>query len=71
MTASERQTFEVNCQAHPVNVERCDPANPCSIRPVWYALQRRIDELLSGVTLADLLRDEAEVRNLPALKKVG
>lgn len=68
MAASERQTFAVNCQLHPVNPERCHPSSPCSIRPVWYALQRRIDDLLTAVTLADLLRDEEAVRRLPVLE---
>ena len=71
MTASERQTFEVNCLTHPVHPERCDPAGSCSIRPVWQSLQKRIDDLLAGVTLADLLREEAEVRKLPVLELAG
>ncbi len=58
MTASEHQTFEVNCTTHPVDADRCHPANACSIRPVWHALQRRVDELLSGITLADLLKEQ-------------
>ncbi|MGQ0702121.1 MAG: RrF2 family transcriptional regulator [Gemmatimonadales bacterium] len=57
MAACEHQTFEPNCTAHPVDSERCDPANGCSIRPVWYALQRRIDDFLSGITLADLVKE--------------
>lgn len=58
MTASEHQTFEINCSSHPVDAERCNPASACSIRPVWHALQRRVDELLSGITLADLLKEQ-------------
>ncbi|HEV8196795.1 MAG TPA: Rrf2 family transcriptional regulator [Gemmatimonadales bacterium] len=58
MTASEHQTFEINCTTHPVDADRCNPAAACSIRPVWYALQRRVDELLSGITLADLLKEQ-------------
>ena len=58
MAACEHQTFEPNCTAHPVDSERCDPASACSIRPVWFALQRRIDEFLSGITLADLLKEQ-------------
>src|SRR5678815_5635142 len=33
--ASEHVTFEVNCDHHKVDDERCDPATACSIRPVW------------------------------------
>lgn len=67
MAASDRQTFEVNCDRHPVSEERCAPEVACSIRPVWQALKRRIDDLLEGVTLADLMRDEGDVRRLPVL----
>ncbi|HEV8150872.1 MAG TPA: Rrf2 family transcriptional regulator [Gemmatimonadales bacterium] len=58
MAASEHQTFEMNCTTHPVDAERCDPSSSCSIRPVWHALQRRVDEFLSGITLADLIKDQ-------------
>ncbi len=39
----------------------------CSIRPIWFALQHRIDDFLAGVSLADLLRDEAQVQELVTL----
>lgn len=58
MTASEHQTFEMNCDSHPVDAERCAPSSSCSIRPVWLALQRRVDDLLSSITLADLLKEQ-------------
>jgi len=61
MTACERQTLELNCETHTVNDERCNPAGSCSIRPMWAEMQRRIDDFLSGITLADLLQSEAEV----------
>jgi Rrf2 family protein len=67
MAASEHQTFEVNCDSHQVNAERCAPDAACSIRPVWLGLQQRIDEFLSGITLADLLQDEAKVQELVGL----
>lgn len=67
MQASEHQTFEVNCDAHQVDGERCAGELPCSIRPVWFALQQRIDEFLAGVSLADLLRDESQVQELVTL----
>jgi len=67
MTACERATFALNCDTHPVNPERCDTEGNCSIRPVWRALQRRIDDLLDSVTLADLLREEPEVEALVGL----
>ncbi len=58
MEASEHQTFEMNCESHQVDAERCAPTSSCTIRPVWQALQHRIDDFLGSVTLQDLLRDE-------------
>lgn len=67
MTASEHQTFEMNCDHHPVNAERCAPGAACSIRPVWFALQQRIDDLLGSISLADLMKQESEVQELVSL----
>ncbi len=64
MAASEHQTFEMNCELHQVDAERCSPGSACSIRPVWVALQQRVDEFLDGITLADLLREEPRVQEL-------
>jgi Rrf2 family protein len=62
MNASEHSTFDVHCESHPVEEERCASSHDCSIRPVWLLLQRRIDEVLGGVRLSDLLLQESEVR---------
>ena len=67
MAASEHQTFEMNCDTHPVDAERCAPTSNCAIRPVWQALQRRIDDFLGGVTLNDLLRDDPPRAELVSL----
>lgn len=67
MTASERQTFELNCELHPVDPERCASAAACAIRPVWLSLQRRIDDFLQSVTVADLLQEEPKVAELVAI----
>jgi Rrf2 family protein len=63
--ATEGSTFEINCQQHPVAEDRCDETHDCSIRPVWFALRRRIDALLSEIRLSDLVGEgEAGVREL-------
>lgn len=67
MDASEHQTFEMNCERHPVDGERCDPAGQCSIRPVWVELQIRIDGFLRSVSLADLMHTEPRVQELVTL----
>jgi Rrf2 family protein len=67
LDASEHGTFEVNCECHRVGDARCSTETACSIRPVWQLLQRRIDDTLAGIRLADLLHDEAEVRDLVGL----
>lgn len=64
MSASEHQTFEINCDAHPVDAERCSPGTGCTIRPVWVALQQRIDHLLASISLADLMKDAPQVQEL-------
>ena len=61
--ASELTTFDLHCVSHPVDAVRCADAESCSIRPVWLLLQQRIDEVLEGVKLSDLMADEAVVRD--------
>ncbi|HMV31617.1 MAG: Rrf2 family transcriptional regulator [Gemmatimonadales bacterium] len=67
MTASEHQTFEINCATHQVDNDRCSPGAACSIRPVWQALQQRVDDLLGGIALADLMKHETQVQELVAI----
>jgi len=62
LDASEHGTFEVNCEQHRVDDSRCCEEVACSIRPVWMLLRQRIDEVLGGIRLADLLGSEADVR---------
>lgn len=74
INASELSTFDLHCVTHPVEEERCSASHECSIRPVWVMLQRKIDEVLDGVHLADLLHEEHEVRarvGLPAADQKG
>src|SRR6059058_1379460 len=59
--ASEHVTFEVNCDLHPVDPQRCSPEASCSIRPVWRMLEQRINDLLASVSLADLMHEEREL----------
>ena len=71
MEASETTTFDLHCVSHPVGEERCSSSQTCSIRPVWLLLQRKIDDVLESVHLADLLQDESIVRGrvgLPVLQ---
>ena len=67
--ASETTTFDLHCVSHPVGEERCSSSHNCSIRPVWMLLQRRIDDVLSAVRLADLLAEEGEVRSRVGLSE--
>ena len=71
MTASEHQTFEVNCETHPVDAARCSPDSTCSIRPVWHALQQRVDELLASISLADLMKQEPQVVELVGISSAS
>jgi len=71
MAASEHQTFEINCATHPVDADRCNPVSTCSIRPVWYALQQRVDDLLASISLADLMKQEPEVQELVGISSAS
>src|SRR5687767_15875563 len=71
IAASELQTFDLHCVTHPVEEERCSASHACSIRPVWVMLQQRIDDVLQGVSLADLLHDEPTVRERVGLPTVA
>lgn len=62
--AAEDHTFEVNCDAHQVDPNRCRPSTACSIRPVWRTLQQKIDEVLESFSLADLAQD-ADLAAIP------
>ena len=69
IAASELTTFDLHCVSHPVGEERCGASHDCSIRPVWVLLQQKIDDVLQGVRLSDLLSGEEAVRarvGLPA-----
>jgi Rrf2 family protein len=63
IAASELATFDLHCVSHPVEEARCAASGDCSIRPVWLLLQQRIDDVLEGVHLADLLAEESVVRS--------
>ena len=64
-------TFDLHCVSHPVEEERCSSSHNCSIRPVWMLLQQKIDHVLEGVHLSDLLAEESEVRTRVGLVTVG
>jgi Rrf2 family iron-sulfur cluster assembly transcriptional regulator len=64
LEATEHRTFEVNCEVRPIDVERCGGQGECSVRPVWLELRHRVDSFLGSVSLADLARPEAQVREL-------
>lgn len=69
--ASEMTTFDLHCLSHPVEEERCSSSHNCSIRPVWMLLQQKIDDVLEGVHLSDLLVEESEVRTRVGLVTAG
>jgi len=71
IAAAELVTFDLHCETHPLDSERCAQSCDCSIRPVWMMLQKKIDDALDGVCLADLMQSEPNVRQrvgLPVLQ---
>jgi len=67
IAASETTTFDLHCVSHPVEEARCSASHTCSIRPVWQLLQQKIDDVLEGIRLSDLLHEERQVRALVGL----
>jgi Rrf2 family protein len=49
------------CERHSGSAGLCTHSPDCSIRSVWRVLQDVIDDVLSRMTLKDLLRSEVEV----------
>jgi Rrf2 family protein len=49
------------CERHSGSAGLCTHSPDCSIRSVWRVLQDVIDDVLSRMTLKDLLRTEVEV----------
>ena len=41
---------------------RCPHKDGCCLRPIWETLEEKVTEILSQVTLADLIRRESDVR---------
>jgi len=66
---SDITTRDLHCVSHPVEEERCSASHTCSIRPVWQLLQQKIDDVLEGVRLSDLLHEESYVRTLVGLQE--
>lgn len=71
ISAAAHQTFEVNCDVHPVDAARCAHDRSCPVRPVWRGLQFRINEFLGGLSLGDLTAEESEVEELVGLRAAG
>ncbi|MBI3566952.1 MAG: Rrf2 family transcriptional regulator [Gemmatimonadetes bacterium] len=71
LSAAELHTFDVHCDHHPIDEVRCSASGDCSVRPVWQMLQRRIDQVLEGVRLSDLLMPEVDVRQRVGLPVVN
>jgi DNA-binding IscR family transcriptional regulator len=38
---------------------------------VWHALQQRVDDLLAGISLADLMKEEAQVQELVGISSAS
>ncbi|MHC4391497.1 MAG: RrF2 family transcriptional regulator [Planctomycetota bacterium] len=58
------------CGDHAGNEDQCVHNTDCSIHGLWRAVQRAIDQVLSSLTLKDLLKNEhALVHDLKSLKE--
>ena len=51
----------IDCGATNSSGKLCPNAEDCGLRSVWNHLERRISSVLTGTTLADLVREESQV----------
>ena len=52
------------CQRHSGSEDLCTHSTDCSIRSLWRAIQNALDQVLSQMTLKDLLCNEEEMTSL-------
>ncbi len=50
-----------HCQRYTGHNDRCAHAGECPVRPVWKGIQKIVDHVLSGISLADLLTEPKSV----------
>jgi len=54
LVATEGETFEVICDAKPINGERCGASSQCGLRSLWHELKDHVDEFLRKYTVEEL-----------------
>ncbi len=55
LSASEGDTFEVICETHPLNPERCNSGVNCALRDIWHELREHVNTFLESRSLEQLL----------------
>ena len=71
LAAAEGETFEMICDAKPINDNRCAPSNLCSLRGVWRELKTSIDDFLESKTLAELAKELTPEKESMSLTQIG
>lgn len=61
LKASEGSLAPVTCLEHSENI--CPNAGACKTLPMWTELERRIEEYLESVSIADLVKQTASVES--------
>ncbi len=46
---------------HPDKHKLCEPVEFCSLRTLWFSVQKAVDRVLEGVTLQDILDQKVDV----------
>lgn len=52
------------CESHSGIKDQCMHRSNCSIRPVWNYITSLLDQLFNRITLAELMQQESDVKNL-------
>jgi Rrf2 family protein len=58
------------CERHSGLLDQCAHGNNCGLRSLWGALQTSIESVLKGLTLQDVLREEATMSDWLASRPV-
>ncbi len=69
--AAEGDTFEVVCDADPIQHQNCSNKDACSLHAVWQDLKSSVDQVLSAATLATMIGEPTAATGQEVLTRIG
>ena len=71
LMATEGETFEIFCDAKPLDGENCNTETSCGLRRIWSDLREHVDHFLKSYTLAALAEHPTGVKGAGGLINIG